>query len=90
MITLEQIQQFQEICNLILSIPTKSGSMLGYAKAYAHTGLYLSESKYIYTQLLYISANLSTWRGKEARSTKKEIKQLLNQIWQNAQSRKEI
>ena len=69
------MQKFKEVCQTVMEAakkaPTNSG--LQYAAAYAKAGLAMTSVEEIKTQALYVSANLSTWRGLEARETKKKL-----------------
>jgi len=65
------LKEFKDACKTILNVKTKEGSMLNYAKAYAKAGLYIYSADVISVQILYILGNLQTWRGEEARDTKK-------------------
>jgi len=73
-------QEFKYFCRVIIDIPTKPGAMINCAKAYAEAGLGLWTAKEITTQILYILANLSTWRGEQARTTKASLRELHNKI----------
>ena len=76
----KQLHKFKFFCRVILDIPAKPEAMINYAKAYAKAGLGLWTAEEITTQIKYILANLSTWRGEQARTVKASLRELHSKI----------
>lgn len=75
---------FEECCRAVIDAQRRGegGSMMAYAAAYAQTGLndaamtaYGSKASGQQVQALYIAANLTGWRGDEARKVKAALRQ---------------
>lgn len=65
------ITDIQDAINLVLTLCKDE-----YAKAYAAASRGMT-GKELYVQVLYITGNLATWRGDEARATKAYFKEWL-------------
>ena len=69
-------EDFHKLCvEVIEAAKYSSGAGLSWAREYAQAGLRMSTAEEISVQAKYILANLSGWRGPEARAAKAKLKQ---------------
>jgi len=78
--TKDQIQSFHQVCRLVIIAGERGlpGQLILYAARYAKAGLQMTSHDAIACQCDYILNNLSGWRGEEAVSAKRVLRELSN------------
>lgn len=73
------LRDFRMACKAIIDAPTR-GANMGFAKSYAFAGRHLLTPEGIKMQANYILANLSGWRGPQAKATRQLLKDIVQEL----------